>query len=203
MGKTPYLEFKMDPKNKETLKFLMTLADDKKIRPYVKEAINRAGNKFVSTLRKEAQKKYKIRSQSYFNQFIKKKPATNNNLEYKINIRSSRLNMIRFAKLENRKIYKKKGGVTVVETQKVAKSVEIIRGRKTNLQTRGAKTWFVGNKGRTLFRRKKGEKKEIIAVSTISPTQMLGRKEVLEKANKEAEEVLKNRIEHIKKNFKF
>jgi len=204
MGKTPYMKFQFEIEDKKVLKFLEQMTDNKKMKPHVKEALNRAGNKFVNTLKSEAYNKYKIKSKSYLNQFIKTKKATNDNLEYKIKIRSSVLNAIRFAQLENRKIYRKTGSVKkVVKSQKVAKSIEIIRGQRIQLKTRGPKTWFVGNKGRTLFSRVKGEKKKIQAVHTVSPTYMLGQKEFLKKANKEAEEVLKKRIEHAIKNFRF
>ncbi|GAB6045097.1 hypothetical protein JCM11957_06950 [Caminibacter profundus] len=212
MGKTPYIDFKLEIEDKELLKTLELMSNNGKMLPYVKETINRAGKKFLSVLKKEAYKKYKVKSQSYFNQFIKEKKATNSNLEYKAEIRSSRLNMIRFAKLENRKIYRKDGGVTIVEKQKIAKSIEIIRGKRISLQTRGLKTWFVGNKGRTLFKRLKKDDPRftdsdrninIHPVTTISPTQMLGRKEFLKKANKEAEQIIRNRIDNAFKNFKF
>jgi len=141
--------------------------------------VNDIGTKAKNQMIKSVRTQYNIKSKD-LKQFIKFKRSRYSNMQYAIDVRSSRFNAMRFTP----KKLKKKGKMSVL--------IKKANGRKTFK----AGT-FVAKNGALLQR--KGNTQEIVGVKTVSIPQMFNKKVL-----KEADEMVVNEFDKkFKSNFNF
>lgn len=142
------------------------------------KTLNEIGRKVKTQSTKAVRAKYNIKAKTIKDN-MQVKRSRYNDLSFALHIESGRRNIIHFGARQ----VKKGVGVRVKKTS----------GRKV---MKGA---FIGNKGRTVFKRVKDSRLPIKAIKTLSIPQMFN-KETLKEVDKEASSSFNKRFKH---NFEF